>query len=272
MLFFPSHLFKIRKLLVLLLYILLSLFLLSLNSNLQGSIKNKVIFILSPLQRTSAKIDKNLAAFKKEDFNLEMLREQNQRLSEKLSELQAERHIWQEVIRENKRLRKLVNFEKKGALKLIPAQVIGRDATNWNKIIFINKGSADGLIRNLPVISPKGLVGQIIELTPRQSKVITILDTNSRVAALVERNRAQGVVCGTNEVWCQFNYISLREEITEGDGIISSGQGGIFPKGLIIGKVESAKKIETELFQRIKIHPAVNFSQLEEVMVIPGKK
>ena len=272
MLFFLSHLFKIKKLSVLLLYIILSLSLFSLNSNRQSSIKSKIIFLLSPLQHASSKIDKNLASLKKEDFNIEILREENQRLSEKLSELETERHIWQELARENKRLRELYDFEKKGPLKLIPAQVIGRDATNWNKIIFINKGSADGLSRNLPVISPKGLVGQIIELTPRQSKVITILDTNSRVAALVERNRAQGVVCGTNEVWCQFNYISLREEITKEDGIISSGQGGIFPKGLIIGKVESAKKIETELFQRIKIHPAVNFSQLEEVMVITGKK
>ncbi len=272
MLFFPSHLFKIKKISVLLLYIFFSLFLLSLNSNLQSSIKRKVTFLLSPFQRTAAKIDKNLTAFKKEDFNLETLREENQRLSEKLSELEAERHIWQELARENKRLRELFNFEKKGALKLISAQVIGRDATNWNKIIFINKGSADGLRRNFPVISPKGLVGQIIEVTPRQSKVITILDSNSRVAALVERNRSQGIVCGTNEFWCQLNYISLREEIVKGDGIISSGQGGIFPKGLIIGKVASAKKIETELFQWIKIHPAVNFSQLEEVMVIIGEK
>ena len=272
MLFFLSHLFKIKKLLVLLFYVVLSFSLLALNSNRQSSIKSKIIFLLSPFQRTSAKIDKNLSSLKKEDFTVEILREKNQRLSKKLSELETERHICRELTRENKRLRELYNFKKKGPLKLIPAQVIGRDATNWNKIIFIDKGSADGLKQNFPVISPKGLVGQIIEVTPRQSKVLTILDINSRVAALVERNRTQGIICGTNAFWCQFNYIALREEIDKGDDIISSGQGKIFPKGLIIGKVDSIKKTEMEFFQRIKIHPAVNFSQLEEVMVITGKK
>lgn len=201
-------------------------------------------------------------------LDLERLQTENQRLTTELACLKTEQYTWKEVARENERLREILEFEKKFPLKLLPAQVIGREATNWNKVIFINKGSADGLKRNFPVITPDGLVGQLLELTPHQSKIMTILDSNSRVAAIIERNRIQGIIYGTNNLWCQLNYISLREEIQEGDLVISSGAGGIFPKGLPIGKVSSVKKKETELFQNIEVEPLVNFSQLEEVMVI----
>ena len=253
-------------------FVFLSLLLLALSSECQSSIKSKIIFVLAPFQRSASKLHTNIPVFKKKESDIEKLQEENRRLSEKLSILAIEKNLSQELSRENRRLRELLGFEKKLPFKLMPAQVIGRDATNWNKVLFINKGNTDGLKKNSPVITPEGLVGQIIEITPHQSKIMTILDSNSRVAALVERNRVQGIICGTNDSWCQLNYVSLREEIRENDSIISSGQGGIFPKGLLIGKVRSVKKRETELFQRIKVNPTVNFSHLEEVMVIIGEK
>jgi len=270
--FFSSHLIKIKKSLVLIAFSLLCLLLLFLSPECQRSIKNKVIFLFSPFQRAASKINPNVLDHKREELDLKELQKKNRLLSEKIANLEAERDIWQETARENKRLRRLHGFAEKTPLKLISAQVIGRDATNWNKVIFIDKGNADGVKRNFPVITPLGLVGRIIETTPHQSKIMTILDSNSQIAVLVERNRTQGVISGTNDFWCQLNYISLREELKEGDAIISSGQGGVFPKGLRVGQVVSVKKRETELFQQIRVTPTVNFSHLEEVVIITAEK
>jgi len=263
---------KFKKILLLFFFIFLSLFLLALSPERQSSIKHKIMLVLAPFQRTAFNIDSNLSALKKKELNIEELRKENQRLSEELSSLVIEKNLSKELERENKRLRELLAFERKLPFKLTPAQIIGRDSTNWNKVIFINKGSVSGLKNGFPVITPEGLVGQIIETTPHQSKVMTILDNNSRVAALVEQSRVQGVICGTNDSFCQLNYISLREQINEKDSVISSGQGGVFPKGLLIGKVSSVKKKETDLFQKIKVSPAVNLSRLEEIMVIIEEK
>ena len=230
------------------------------------------MLLFSPGQRAVSRINSDISNLRKEEFNLAKLHKENQILSEKLSNFEAKKHILFELARENERLKELLEFKGNFSLDLLPAQVIGRDATNWNKIIFINKGSRDGVMKNFPVITPEGLAGEVIEVTSKQSKVMTILDSNCRVAALVKPSRTQGIISGTNNFFCELRYISLREEVGEGNIVISSGQGGIFPKGLIIGAVSSVKKKETDLFQSIRVDPAVNFSRLEEVMVIIGEK
>ncbi len=268
--FFPQN--KLKKIGILFFFIAISFSLLTLNSERQDSIKTKVIYILSPFQHSISRVDRNLANLPKKEFNIEKLREENRKLAEELSNLEIEKNVYKELALENQRLRELLNFQKQLTLNFISAQVIGRDATNWNKVIFINKGSSDGIQKHFPVITPQGLVGQIIETTPHQSKVMTILDANNRIAALVENNRVQGIIRGTNDSWCQFDYISLRDEVKENDAVLSSGQGGVFPKGLLIGKIISVEKEETDLFQKINVTPAVNFSHLEEVIVITGEK
>ena len=183
-------------------------------------------------------------------------------------------YLAQEVTRlkeasiENERLRGLLKFKRKTPYKVIPARVIARDSTNWYSTIVIDKGSNHNIYKDMPLIAPSGLVGRIIDVSSTLSRGMLIVDPNSRVGAMVQRSREDGVIEGSLRGLCRMKYVSIDADIREGDLVISSGMGGIFPKGLIIGRI---KKIETEpkgLHLYAWIEPMVNFSKLEEVLCV----
>lgn len=169
---------------------------------------------------------------------------------------------------ENERLRGLLKFTNETPYKVIPARVIARDPTNWYSTIVIDKGSNHNINKGMPLIAPSGLVGRIVDVGPTFCRGRLIVDPNSRVGAMVQRSREDGVVEGSLKGLCRMKYISIDADLREGDIVISSGMGGIFPKGLIIGRI---KKIKTEpdgLHLYAWIEPIVNFSKLEEVLCV----
>ncbi|MFA7465617.1 MAG: rod shape-determining protein MreC, partial [Syntrophales bacterium] len=132
----------------------------------------------------------------------------------------------------------------------------------------INKGTADGSKAGLAVISVEGVVGRIVESSWNVSRVLLAIDYNSNIDAMIQGTRSQGILQGGGAMGCNLKYVERSEEVKVGDAVLTSGMGGIFPKGLLIGTVVSVDRKDSGLFQKIEVMPAVYFSRLEEVSVI----
>ena len=174
----------------------------------------------------------------------------------------------EEVIRENNRLQKLLEFKRKVIYSSVVADVIGRDPTRWNSAVIIDKGSEDGLQVGMPVVNDSGVIGKIIEVSKTKSKVLLLIDPQFSVAALIQESRESGVVSGTLTGLARMRFIDRDAHIQIGDQVITSKLSSSFPESLIIGKVIRIQKSSQGLSQECLIEPAVAFSQLEEVLVI----
>lgn len=192
-----------------------------------------------------------------------VLEQENRELKSKLSQID-------EVSLQNGRLRKLLGFVDDLDKPALPAQVIGEDASNWSRTIIINKGSRAGLMAGFPVVAADGVVGRIIKTSPTSSRVLLITDASSAVATLVQRTRTRGVARGRGgDLSLEF---ALRDrDIIIGDLLVTSGMGGVFPKGLPLGLVTNVEKDPFSLFQQVRSETAADFSHLEEVLVIVGE-
>lgn len=193
---------------------------------------------------------------------------ENEKLVQELQQLQAENLHLRDLALENIRLHELLEFKQAALLELTATRVVGRDPTNWYRTITINKGEKDGLRIGMGVITPVGVVGRIIKSTPVASQVLLLTDRNSSVAALVQRTRDEGLVEGTETGLARIKYLPILSEVGVGDVVLTSGLAGTFPKGLLIGQVAEVQKKEDGLFQVVQIKPAVDFTKLEEVLVI----
>ncbi len=171
---------------------------------------------------------------------------------------------------QNERLRELLAFVDDIDRPALPAQVIGEDVSSWARTITIDKGTRAGLRTGLPVVAADGVVGRIIKSSPNSSRVLLVTDASSAIAALVQRTRTRGVARGRGaELSLDF---ALRDaDIEPNDLLVTSGMGGVFPKGLPLGQIGQVERDEFGLFQRVKVAPAVDFSHLEEVLVVVGE-
>ncbi len=178
----------------------------------------------------------------------------------------------EEYQKENERLRKLLDFKKEIPGKTIPALVIGWDLAPWRKTILIDKGSVHGIHKRMAVVNSQGLVGRVIETSQTTSRVILLLDTESRVSALLQDSRDLGVAEGDGSPFLRMTHIDRQSAVKMGDRVLSSGFGGVYPKGVPVGTIEmvGTEKDGLELFAVTK--PYVNFSKLEEVLVMASQK
>lgn len=177
-----------------------------------------------------------------------------------------------EVILENVRLLNLLDLKKKLLHSSIAAQVVGREPSNWNSSLLIDKGERDGIKKGMPVVNGLGVIGRINDVGENTSKIILLTDPQFSVAALVQRGRENGLVSGTLRGICRMTYVDENTHIQVGDKIITSKLSTAFPEGLMIGQVievnENPKLASKEIF----IQPSVLFSQIEEVLVLSEEK
>jgi len=174
----------------------------------------------------------------------------------------------QEVLIENKRYEKLLEFKRNLMFSSVVATVIGRDPSNWNAVLIIDKGKRDGLEVGMPVVSPLGVVGKIAEVASSTGKVILLSDPNFSVAALGQTSREGGLVSGSLQGLCRMRYLSPKAGIQKGDSVITSHLSSSFPEGLLIGTVVAVYESQSSPGLECLVEPAVVFSQLEEVIVI----
>jgi rod shape-determining protein MreC len=170
------------------------------------------------------------------------------------------------------RLQKILKLKEQINTTPVIAQVIDREQSPIFKSILIDKGTAHGFRVGFPVLNDQGLVGRITECSLHISRIMLIVDVNSNVSVLLQRSRTHGVLQGTGAAGCRLKYVPKTEEVKVGDAVISSGLGGIFPKGIILGVVAAVDKKEGGFFQRIDVQPSVDFGKLEEVAVLIPRK
>lgn len=198
------------------------------------------------------------------------LEDENKRLKEQNAQLLGQLIKYQEGYLEAKRLQNVLNLKKDINYPAVGAQVINKSETTLFKTIMINRGTSHGLNVGLPVVASKGIVGRITETSWRASRVLLIIDENSNIDALIQRTRTQGILQGAGYAGCLLKYVLKSEDIRIGDVVISSGLGGIFPKEILLGVVTKVEKRRSGLFQQIEVSPSVDFSKLEEVLVLMG--
>src|SRR5262245_2013291 len=196
------------------------------------------------------------------------VREENERLRGRLARAEEENHQYREAILSSERFQKLSGFRAQREIPMVPANVIHQDLSAWFQSLIIDQGAAAGIRPGMPVITDSGVVGLVSGTTPGASKVLLIVDPQSRVDAYVERTRARGTVRGNSGHEADFEYVLRQENIEEGDLLLTSGLGTIYPKGLVVGRVASVDRKTSGLFLSAKIAPAVDFTRLEEGFVI----
>jgi rod shape-determining protein MreC len=195
-------------------------------------------------------------------------RAENERLRKRLQQLEIEKNRLLEAEATNRRLQQLLAFRSHLSASIVTASIIGNSASSWFQSCLLDKGSADGVRKGMGVVTPLGVIGQVVSVSPRTAKVLLLTDASSGVDVLVQRTRARGIVSGSLEYGTILKYVKRSEDIQEGDRLITSGLDGVFPKGLLVGTVTKVRKQHLGLFQLIEVIPAVLASQSEEVLVV----
>jgi rod shape-determining protein MreC len=196
---------------------------------------------------------------------VEELRNQNEELQSRVIRMEEYRQ-------ENERLSQLLELKDAYNLESVGARVISTSADSWNRVITINKGSVAGLTVGMPVMSANGLIGQIESTSPYSSVVRLIIDAKSGVSAFLQSSRAEGVLSGSVDGILYLNFITLDVSVELGDTVITSGTGGVYPKGIPIGEVASVKNAPSDIYRTIVVKPITKVLAYEEVLVITGSE
>ena len=164
-------------------------------------------------------------------------------------------------------LENLLGLRQQVKLNTVAAEIIGAAASPDFRTLTIDKGTRDGVRADMSVIAPAGVVGRLVVPSMRSAKVQLLIDRNAAAGAIIERTRAQGVVVGGGDDRLRMEYVSEVFDIVVGDVVVTSGIDGIYPKGFVIGQIESVER-SGGAYKRITIKPAVDFRSLEEVLVV----
>ena len=214
------------------------------------------------------KVLSQVGSFLKSIVPFHSLREENKVLRDRINTLNRKIETYKVIQDENDRLKNLLNFRKACPYTVLPAQIIGRDPSNWSNSIIIDKGLAQGISRNRAVISTKGLVGRVVELGNRSAKVLLITDPNSRVGVIIQRNRQVGILTGGPDGKCRMIYIALDSDVAVGDRVLTAGLGSVFPKDILVGEVAGIDREPGRLYKYAVIKTAEDLSRLEEVLCL----
>jgi rod shape-determining protein MreC len=198
---------------------------------------------------------------------LQQVQEENDALKQQLQSLQVKLQQERAEAQRTDNLRQLLELRERANLDTVAAEVIAGAASPDFKTVTIDKGSSESLATDMAVISPAGVVGRVILPSRRASKVQLLIDSNAAAGALIERTRVQGVVVGIGDGMLRMQYVPGSADVKPGDLVVTSGIDGIFPKGFVIGTIDHADR-GTGAYHEIVIRPAVDFSRLEEVLIV----
>ena len=195
------------------------------------------------------------------------LRVENEALKRDLAAAQVAVQEQRALADRTRGLERLLDLRGHLTLNTVAAEIIGAAATPDFRTVTINRGTRDGVRADMSVIAPAGVVGRLVVPSLRSAKVQLLIDRNAAAGAIVERTRAQGVVVGGGDDRLRMEYVSEAFDLIVGDLVVTSGIDGIYPKGFAIGRIESVERAGGA-YKRITIKPAVDFSSLEEVLVV----
>jgi rod shape-determining protein MreC len=229
-----------------------------------------VFSIFSPIQHAVVSIYKNAGKAWNDYFYLREVQVKNRKLLTEVTQLRQENTILRNMLKKYKKEEKIKNFLAHISENLVSAGIIGFDMSNLFKSVVINKGSHQGLKKNMVVLDESGhLAGRIVApIGYHQATVQLITDNKSGVSVVKQGGSSIGILSGNNTAMCEMKYIlSTDEEINTGDTLITTGHDGLFPPNLKVGRVLSVKRTP-EMFKEIKVNPFFRLNQLHQVVVL----
>lgn len=194
----------------------------------------------------------------------ERLRRQNTELKQRLAGLEEARL-------ENERIREIVDFAETEDRRTLGARIIGRPTDTRQRTILVDRGASSGVKRGDPVIAAGGLIGQVVEVTPWNARVRLITDSGSGVAVLVQRTRANGIVRGSVDGPLKLEFLDKNALPVKGDVLLTSGLGGTYPKGIVVGEVTDVSSRRADLFPFVTVSSRVDLDRVEEVLLLSGQ-
>lgn len=202
-------------------------------------------------------------------FRIKGVQKENEKLKTDVSELQSKITVLDGLARENALLREALGFRSRffGG-RLVPAEIIGRSSSSWFEVIEVNRGLADNVAQDTAVVNSEGLVGRVYDVSRFTSKVLLLNDPTSAVSVIDARTGDMAIAAGNSIGPLSIKYMPANADIQVGDRIITSGMSEIFPKGILVGTVKSISKKDYDIFQKVDVNSAVNFSRMDKLFVV----
>lgn len=268
---------KIAAIVFLFIFVLCSVFLVA-KSKIEIPAAGKTLMaFMSPFQNSFSWVGSKITWAKDTLEEIQNLQEQNEKLRAEVDDLRAKNLTASESISENQRLRALLGYKQVATqFDLVAASIIGRESATWSSVVVINRGTLDGVADNMAVVTELGLVGHVLEAGVNTAKVQLILDPRSSVGTLIQRadSRVAGIVEGDINNPNQPKMVNIPKDanVQVDDVVVTSGFGGVYPKGLIVGRIKEIHNDEGGLLKHGIIDTAVNFEKLEDVAVIVNSR
>jgi len=236
----------------------------------QSAFEGFLMDTLAPLQKALNSTHRAIVTVIDDYFLNVSAKRENRILKNQVDDLERKLFETEELKKENNRLKELMSFGQELQISSVLAQIVAWDSNSDFKIIRVNKGKADGVKLQSTVVTSEGLVGYVYRLSKHYSDILTILDSNTRVDGIIQRTRSHGIVEGVSQDKCIMKYVGRTEPVVLDDVILTSGLGNIFPKGIRVGVVSRIERESFGITQSLEVTPAVNFGQLEEVIILIG--
>jgi len=233
-----------------------------------GPFGTLILTALLPVQAGMAGIVDSVTTMWEQFTEIGGLRVENAQLRGRVDVLSREAAALHEQAASAGRLERLLALREQIAYRAVAARVITRDPSRWFTTLTVDRGGLDGVARNSPVVTPDGVVGRVIEVTPTASRVLLIGDSRSALGVLIQRSRDAGVVEGRGSGALHLKYLSRTVAVTQGDIVVTSGLGGVFPRGLVVGRVTTVTREEGALLQEAEVEPAAALDRLEDVLIL----
>lgn len=228
--------------------------------------------VTTPIQSTLARINRSAVGVWSTYRDWKNVRAENRRLRDEAQQLRVEALQVTETIEENRRLRRLLALKAAMPLETLSGEIIAREWGGWVRSLTVNRGRSDHVSRMTAVIAPDGLIGRVVDVRPGASVVQVLIDPASTVGAHAVRSRTAGIVEGEPRGTMRFKYMARDGAGLEvGDLVVTSGSGGLFPRGIPIGRVRAIDDRGSALFHYAQLAPAVDFARIDEVLLIVGE-
>lgn len=221
-----------------------------------------------PVLSVGGILRQNLTAVSDGVRDVASLFSETRELRNRVAALESENAALRDQEYENNRLRTALDLKKRISYKTVACRVLARDVTHLSHWALLNKGSRQGIKKEMPVVNEAGLAGKVVEVGAQTSRMILLRDMEARVSALIERTRDAGLVMGNGGSLLEMKFIDLESDVKVGDVVITAGLGDVYPQGILIGKVESLARDKKQMHLVAQVRPAVSFSRLEEVLCL----
>jgi rod shape-determining protein MreC len=221
-----------------------------------------------PIERVISAPFDGIQSFYEGYVDLINVRAENRRLSRRIAEVESENLQFREALVASGHLGRVASMRDEVEIPMLPAEIVGLDVAPWFRSVLVDRGADHGIEPGHPVITHEGVVGVVTATSGHAAKTMLLLDRQSAVDALVQRSRARGVLRGVGRDRLEFEFVVRGADVVEGDEVVTSGLGGIYPKGLRLGRVSELREAGGRLTRIAVIEPAVDLGHLEQVFVM----